>query len=199
MPWNDLNGFPNAAGYTQQFLNSCWAACTRVIHEYYVNSGRNALGGHAALFPNDQAVGVHLHMPANGPMRSASASLEALGYLNNTDGMRVPTLVEIRDDAIGQGIPLLCLVTQNNVAPPAPGPGAPAANPHAAINAAGNVGGARHWVVIVGVNVAARLLRVYDPVDGIITEVPYDRAQFMHPRYAPNHMYWGNSSYVDPM
>lgn len=172
-----LQSFPSAQ---QQYDNSCWACCSRMINNYFALTGRVVPG--LATYNSDDAITTAAQAPFIGNtahMDSASALLSKLGYTNNIDDAHVPTLDELCDHLKTEA-PLVSLLTTN---PPPP------------INL-GNINGALyggHWVVIVGVD--GNKLRIFDPANNNITSVTYNNTRCL---LNGVNYYWGNTSYVDP-
>ena len=173
-----LNNFPVAR---QAAANSCWAAAARSIINWYRGLGQ---AGPNPSYASDQALATAWARASDDPananinvQQSASAALEALGFINNIDAAAaLPTPGEIAD-AINIGIPLLAII----------GATFPNPNPDTAYQDG-------HWMVIIGITSTREdaSLLVFDPNDGAVHTVSYNASTYQ------TGSYWQNTSYVDP-
>jgi Papain-like cysteine protease AvrRpt2 len=172
-----LNNFRVAQ---QAVENSCWAAAARSIVNWYHGC---AQAGPNPVYASDQELATAWALASGDQtnadinmQQSASAALAALGFINNTDAVALPTPGEIAD-AINSGIPLLAII----------GTTVPDPNPDTGCQDG-------HWMVIVGITSTQQDadLLVFDPNDGQIHTAPYNVSTYQAGSY------WQNTSYVDP-
>lgn len=165
----------------QQYANSCWACCTRVVNAYY--DATLALGNRMN-FGNDRALSDHLGFHHN-QMRNVQNALDHADiklYSGQDDSSNIPTLQEIRDAVVRDQQPLIVCVTQRQVAP--------------GVNiVAADLG---HYVVIVGVTRGGDL-RVMDPdqMNNALVTVPYHLTEYGHRPHGYPVRYWGATYYTE--
>jgi papain like cysteine protease AvrRpt2 len=166
-----LEDFPTAR---QNSENSCWACASRSIINWYEKSPKYSSDQELAAAWNTAKPGQN-HNNIN-IQQSAVAALEDLGYETGADERAIPKADEIKEQ-IEKGQPLLAIVGESQL---------PSGEQRNLNYQQG------HWVVIIGISSDLSTIEVFDPAEGSIQPVAYNKDTYK------SKVYWQNTSYVDP-
>ncbi len=160
----------SGGGYTQEYRNSCWAACSR-----YVNNFCHAQSGQGSDYLTDGGFATAIGHSVNAET-AIEGILDKAHMWDGHDFAYIPTFAEIKAEIVPGRMICVCV------------------NPtrHGYLCKAPMVGG--HYVVILGYSDEGEI-GIMDPADGSINWQTYHQTNYTPPQGAD--MYWCGTDYTN--